>query len=77
MFFSSISQLHINQAKNKTTAEYLSRLEISMQRKEEARAHPANQLLPDISFENFTAHTSDYHKISTFQKFINTNSKAV
>ena len=47
-----------------------------LQRKKDARNHPANQL-PDISFEKFTAHKSDYHKLSTLQKLSYTNSIAV
>ena len=42
----------------------------------EARDHPSNQL-PDISFEKFTTHKSDFHKLSTFQKLSNTNTIAV
>ena len=47
-----------------------------LQRKKEARENPANQL-PDISFEKFTTHKSDYHKLSTLQKLSFTNSIAV
>ena len=47
-----------------------------LNRKKDARAHPANQL-PDISFEKFTTHKSDYHKLSTLQKLSYTNSLAV
>ena len=47
-----------------------------LQREKEAREHPANQL-PDISFEKFTTHKSDYHKLSTLQKLSYTNSIAV
>ena len=47
-----------------------------LQRKKEARNHSTNQL-PDISFEKFTIHNSDYHKLSAFQKLSYTNSKAV
>ena len=47
-----------------------------LQRKKAARDHPANQL-PDISFEKFTTHKSDYHKLSTFQKLSYANSIAV
>ena len=47
-----------------------------LQRKKEAREHPANQL-PEISFENFTTHKSDCHKLSTLQKILYTNSIAV
>ena len=47
-----------------------------LQRKKEARDHPTNQL-PDISFEIFTTHNSDYQKVSTFQKLSYTNSIAV
>ena len=47
-----------------------------LQCKKEAREHPANQL-PDISFEKFTTHKSDYHKLSTLQKRSYTNSIAV
>ena len=39
-----------------------------LQRKKDARAHPTNQL-PDISFEKFSTHKSDYHKLSTFQNY--------
>ena len=46
-----------------------------MQRKETARDHPANQL-PDISFEKFTTHHSDYHILSKIQKLTNINSIA-
>ena len=47
-----------------------------LQRKKEARDHPANQL-PDISFEKFTTHRSDYHKLFTLRKLSNSNSIAV
>ena len=47
-----------------------------LQRKKDATAHPSNQL-PDISFEKFTTHKSDYHKLSTLQKLSYTNSLAV
>ena len=47
-----------------------------LQRKKEARENPANQL-PDISYEKFTTHKSDYHKLSTLQKLSFTNSIAV
>ena len=47
-----------------------------LQRKKDARDNPANQL-PDISFEKFTTHKSDYHKLSTLQKLSYTNSIAV
>ena len=47
-----------------------------LQRKKDARSHPTNQL-PDISFEKFSTHKSDYHKLSTFQKLSYTNSIAV
>ena len=47
-----------------------------LQHKKFARDHPANQL-PDISFEKFTTHKSDYHKFSTFQKLSYTNSIAI
>ena len=47
-----------------------------LQRKKDARDNPANQL-PDISSEKFTIHKSDYHKLSTLQKFSYTNSIAV
>ena len=47
-----------------------------LQRKKTARARPAHQL-PDISFEKFTTHTSDYHKLSITQKLTNINSIAV
>ena len=45
-----------------------------LQRKKAATDHPANQL-PDISFEKFTTHKSDYHNLSTFQKLSYANSK--
>ena len=48
----------------------------SYQRKRDARAHPAHQL-PDISFEKFTTHKSQYHKLSTIQKLTSINSIAV
>ena len=47
-----------------------------LQRKKTARAQPVHQL-PDISFEKFTTHTSDYHKLSITQKLTNINSIAV
>ena len=47
-----------------------------LKRKKVARYHPANQL-PDISFEKFTTHKSDYHKLSAVQKLSFTNSIAV
>ena len=47
-----------------------------LQRKRNARAHPAHQL-PDISFEKFTTHKSQYHKLSTIQKLTSINSIAV
>ena len=47
-----------------------------LQRREEARDHPTNQQ-PDISFEKFSTHKSDYHKFSTLQKLSYTNSSAV
>ena len=47
-----------------------------LQRKREARDHPASQL-PYFSFEKFTTHKSDYHKLSTLQKLSYTNSIAV
>ena len=47
-----------------------------LQRKKEARDHPANQL-PDISFEKFTTHKSEYHKLCTFQKLSHKDSVAV
>ena len=47
-----------------------------LQRKKDARDQPANQI-PDISFEKFTTHKSDYHKLSTLQKLSNMNSIAV
>ena len=47
-----------------------------LQRKKDARDHPSNQL-PDISFEKFTTHKSDYHKLSTLQKLSYPNSIAV
>ena len=47
-----------------------------LQRKKDAMDNPANQL-PDISFEKFTTHKSDYHKFSTLQKLSYTNSIAV
>ena len=47
-----------------------------LQRKKDARKHPANQLL-EISFEKFTTRKSDYHKLSTLQKLSYMNSIAV
>ena len=47
-----------------------------LQRKQQARDNPIHQL-PDISFEKFTTHISDYHKMSTIQKLSYTNSIAV
>ena len=47
-----------------------------LQRKKTARTQPAHQL-PDISFEKFTTHTSDYNKLSITQKLTNINSIAV
>ena len=47
-----------------------------LQHKKDARDNPPNQL-PDISFEKFTIHKRDYHKLSTFQKLSYTNSIAV
>ena len=47
-----------------------------LQRKKDARDHPSNQL-PDISFEKFTTHKSDYHRLSTLQKLSYPNSIAV
>ena len=47
-----------------------------LQCKKDARAHPAHQL-PDISFEKFTTHKSQYHKLSTIQKLTSINSIAV
>ena len=47
-----------------------------LQRKKTARAQPIHQL-PDISFEKFTTHTSEYHKLSITQKLTNINSIAV
>ena len=47
-----------------------------LQRKRDARHDPANQL-PDISFEKFTTHKSDYHKLTTIQKFSYTNTIAI
>ena len=47
--------------------------EQTLQRKKEARHHPAIQL-PDISFETFTTHQNDHHKLSTLQKLSHTNS---
>ena len=47
-----------------------------LQRKKDARAHPAHQL-PDISFEKLTTHKSQYHKLSTIQKLTSINSIAV
>ena len=47
-----------------------------LQRKKDARAHPAHQL-PDISFEKFTTHKSQYHKLSTIRKLTSINSIAV
>ena len=47
-----------------------------LQRKKDAMDQPANQI-PDISFEKFTTHKSDYHKLSTLQKLSNMNSIAV
>ena len=47
-----------------------------LQRKKNARDHPANQL-PDISFEKFTTHKSDYHKLTTIQKLSYINAIAV
>ena len=47
-----------------------------LQRKKDARDNPKHQL-PDISFEKFTTHKSDYHKLSTIQKLSYTNSLAV
>ena len=44
--------------------------------KKEARDHPTNQL-PDISFEKFSTHQSDYHKLSISQKISYMNSTAV
>ena len=47
-----------------------------LQRKKTARTQPAHQL-PDISFEKFTTHTSDYNKLSITQKLTNIISIAV
>ena len=47
-----------------------------LQRKKAAREHPTNQL-PDISFEKFTTHKSDYYKLTTLQKLTYPNSIAV
>ena len=47
-----------------------------LQRKRDARHDPANQL-PDISFEKFTTHKSDYHKLTTIQKLSYTNTIAI
>ena len=47
-----------------------------LQRKKTARTQPAHQL-PDVSFEQFTTHTSDYNKLSITQKLTNINSIAV
>ena len=47
-----------------------------LQRKKEARDHPTNQL-PDILFEKFATHKSDYYKLTTLQKLSYLNSIAV
>ena len=47
-----------------------------LQRKRDARHDPANQL-PDISFEKFTTHKSEYHKLTTIQKLSYTNTIAI
>ena len=47
-----------------------------LQRKKDARHDPANQI-PDISFEKFTTHKSDYHNLTTIQKLSYTNTIAI
>ena len=47
-----------------------------LKRKKAARDHPTNQL-PDISFEKFATHKSDYYKLTTLQKLTYPNSIAV
>ena len=47
-----------------------------LQRRKDTRDHPTNQL-PDILFEKFTTHKSDYHRVSPLQKLTYTNSIAV
>ena len=50
--------------------------EQTLQRKKDARDHPTSQL-PDISFEKYATHKSDYYKLTTFQKLSYPNSIAV
>ena len=47
-----------------------------LQRKKAARDHPTNQL-PDISFDKFATHKSDFYKLTTLQKLTYPNPIAV